>query len=76
VLGSVAHIKVPPRSWSCRGRGTESLNSRRGGEPVVGEYLLGGQQRVEAVGLAGASLAAFGPLDLEYLNTVVLEVFA
>jgi hypothetical protein len=49
---------------------------RGGGEPIVGEHLLGGQQRVEPVGLAGASLAAPRPLDLEHFNTVVLEVFA
>jgi len=46
------------------------------GEPIIGEHLLCGQQRVEAVGLAGASLSAPWSLDLEHGDAAVLEVLA
>jgi hypothetical protein len=48
----------------------------RGGESIVGKHLLCGQQRIEPVGLAGASLSAPWSLDLEHGDAVVLEVFA
>jgi hypothetical protein len=46
------------------------------GEPIIAKHLLCGQQRIEPVGLPGASLAAPWPFDLEHGDAVVLEVFA